>query len=171
MLLNLYLKILRKIILLLRNSPFNLSIKLRYSVYKYLMKSIGKQCNILDCVVINQPEKVSLGERVSIHQFCYFDSQGDIEIGNNVAIGNHVKLLTSDHIFNNKKDLIKDQGVETKKIIIKDNVWIGAGVTILKGVVVGENSIIGAQSLVNKNVPPNVIAAGVPCKVIKERQE
>ena len=115
-------------------------------------------------------DRVSLGKRVSIHQFCYLDGQGEIEIGNDVAIANHVKILTSDHVFKNNDVAIKDQGIEIDKITIKDNVWIGAGATILKGVVIGENSIIGAQSLVNKNIPPNVIAAGVRCKVVKERQ-
>ena len=167
---NFYLKILRKIILIIRYSPFNISIKLRYILYKSLMKSIGEKCNILESVVISNPDKVSLGKRVSIHQFCYLDGQGEIEIGNDVAIANHVKILTSDHVFKNNDVAIKDQGIEIDKITIKDNVWIGAGVTILKGVVIGENSIIGAQSLVNKNIPPNVIAAGVPCKVVKERQ-
>ena len=167
---NFYLKILRKIILIIRYSPFNISIKLRYILYKSLMKGIGEKCNILESVVISNPDKVSLGKRVSIHQFCYLDGQGEIEIGNDVAIANHVKILTSDHVFKNNDVAIKDQGIEIDKITIKDNVWIGAGVTILKGVVIGENSIIGAQSLVNKNIPPNVIAAGVPCKVVKERQ-
>ena len=134
------------------------------------MKGIGEKCNILESVVISNPDKVSLGKRVSIHQFCYLDGQGEIEIGNDVAIANHVKILTSDHVFKNNDVAIKDQGIEIDKITIKDNVWIGAGATILKGVVIGENSIIGAQSLVNKNIPPNVIAAGVPCKVVKERQ-
>ena len=167
---NFYLKILRKIILIIRYSPFNISIKLRYILYKSLMKGIGEKCNILESVVISHPDKVSLGKRVSIHQFCYLDGQGEIEIGNDVAIANHVKILTSDHVFKNNDVAIKDQGIEIDKITIKDNVWIGAGATILKGVVIGENSIIGAQSLVNKNIPPNVIAAGVPCKVVKERQ-
>ncbi len=167
---NFYLKILRKIILIIRYSPFNISIKLRYILYKSLMKGIGEKCNILESVVISNPDKVSLGKRVSIHQFCYLDGQGEIEIGNDVAIANHVKILTSDHVFKNNDVAIKDQGIEIDKITIKDNVWIGAGATILKGVVIGENSIIGAQSLVNKNIPPNVIAAGVPCKVVKERQ-
>ena len=134
------------------------------------MKGIGEKCNILESVVISNPDKVSLGKRVSIHQFCYLDGQGEIEIGNDVAIANHVKILTGDHVFKNNDVAIKDQGIEIDKITIKDNVWIGAGATILKGVVIGENSIIGAQSLVNKNIPPNVIAAGVPCKVVKERQ-
>tara|TARA_A100001011_G_scaffold400442_1_gene515026 strand:- start:4795 stop:5235 length:441 start_codon:yes stop_codon:yes gene_type:complete len=145
--------------------------KLRGLLYRRLFKNNPINLNILESVIINNPENISLGERVSIHQFTYFDAQGEIEIGNNVAIGNHVKLITSDHVFDKSDVPIKDQGIETNKITIKDNVWIGAGATILKGVVIGENSIIGAQSLVNKNIPPNVIAVGVPCKVIKERNK
>ena len=111
------------------------------------MKGIGEKCNILESVVISNPDKVSLGKRVSIHQFCYLDGQGEIEIGNDVAIANHVKILTSDHVFKNNDVAIKDQGIEIDKITIKDNVWIGAGATILKGVVIGENSIIILKAL------------------------
>ena len=53
-------------------------------------------------------------------------------------------------------------------IVIEDNVWIGAGVHIMGGVTIGRNSVIGAGSVVTKDVPENVIAAGVPCKVIRE---
>ena len=113
---NFYLKILRKIILIIRYSPFNISIKLRYILYKSLMKGIGEKCNILESVVISNPDKVSLGKRVSIHQFCYLDGQGEIEIGNDVAIANHVKILTSDHVFKNNDVAIKDQGIEIDKI-------------------------------------------------------
>ena len=55
-------------------------------------------------------------------------------------------------------------------MIIEDNVWIGVNTTILKGVTIGENSIIGANSLVVKDIPPNVIAGGNPCKVLKAKQ-
>ena len=163
-------KIFYKIILLIRYLPFNFTMKLRCILYRRLFKNNPISFNILESVIINNPENISLGERVSIHQFSYFDAQGEIVIGNNVAIGNHVKLITSDHVFDKNDVPIKDQGIETDKITIKDNVWIGAGTTILKGVVIGENSVIGAQSLVNKNIPPNVIAVGDPCKVVKERK-
>lgn len=163
-------KIIRKLILFIRYSPYNYSIKLRNFFYKYLFKSSENNFNILDSVVINFPENISIGNNVSIHQFCYFDSQDDIIIGSNVSIGNSVKFITSSHNFLDKDNLIKNQGVTKKPIIIEDNVWIGCGVTILQGVKIGKNSIIGANSLVNKNIPQDSIAAGVPCKVIGERK-
>lgn len=163
-------KIIRKLVLFIRYNPYNYSIKLRNLFYKYLFKSSGNNFNILDSVVINFPENISIGNKVSIHQFCYFDCQDEIIIGSNVSIGNSVKFITSSHKFLDKYDLIKNQGVTTKPIIIEDNVWIGCGVTILQGVKISKNSIIGANSLVNKDIPQDSIAAGVPCKVIKERK-
>lgn len=163
-------KIIRKLVLFIRYNPYNYSIKLRNLFYKYLFKSSGNNFSILDSVVINFPENISIGNKVSIHQFCYFDSQDEIVIGSNVSIGNSVKFITSSHKFLDKDDLIKNQGVTTKSIIIEDNVWIGCGVTILQGVKISKNSIIGANSLVNKDIPQDSIAAGVPCKVIKERK-
>jgi len=167
---NILKKIIRKLVLFVRYNPYNYSIKIRNYLYKYLFKSSGNSFNILDGVVINFPENISIGNNVSIHQFCYFDSQDDIIIGSNVSIGNSVKFITSSHNFLDKDNLIKNQGVSTKSIIIEDNVWIGCGVTILQGVKISKNSIIGANSLVNKDIPEDRIAAGVPCKVIGERK-
>ncbi|WP_264367794.1 DapH/DapD/GlmU-related protein [Paraglaciecola mesophila] len=63
-----------------------------------------------------------------------------------------------------------EQGIVTAPVIIKDNVWIGYGVTILKGVEIGEGSIVAAGSVVTKNIPPYSIAGGIPSKVIKMRK-
>jgi acetyltransferase-like isoleucine patch superfamily enzyme len=108
---NLFKKIVRKLILLIRYNPYNYSIKLRNLFYKFLFKNSGKNFNILDGVIINFPENVSIGNNVSIHQFCCFDSQDDITIGNNVSIGNSVKFVTSSHNFFHRDILIKNLGV------------------------------------------------------------
>jgi acetyltransferase-like isoleucine patch superfamily enzyme len=84
-----------------------------------------------------------------------------IEIGQNVRFGANTLVTDSDwHLADIRVG-------PPSPIIIKDNVWIGYNAVILKGVTIGENSIIGAGSIVSKDVPPNVIAAGNPCKVIK----
>jgi galactoside O-acetyltransferase len=72
-----------------------------------------------------------------------------------------------DHEFKNNNKLVREQGIKTAKITIGDNVWIGAKSIILKGVNVGDNSIIAAGSIVNCDVESNFIYAGVPAKKIR----
>jgi len=86
-----------------------------------------------------------------------------IYIGNNVRCGANTLITDSDWHLN-------DNRINPKPlpIIIEDNVWLGINVVVMKGVTIGENSIIGANSLVTKNIPPNVIAAGNPCRIIKK---
>ncbi len=83
-------------------------------------------------------------------------------IGNNVKVGANTKIGDRD-------DHPEIYASQPAKIIIEDNVWIGMNVTIMKGVTIGKNSIIGAGAIVTKDIPANVIAAGIPCKVIKAR--
>jgi maltose O-acetyltransferase len=91
---------------------------------------------------------------------------GDIEIGANCDISSRVNIVSGSH----KIDMINlrsaGQGFG-KKIVIEDGVWIGFGATVLPGVRIGYKSIIGAGSVVNKDIPPYSIAVGVPAKVIK----
>lgn len=85
-----------------------------------------------------------------------------IEIGDNVTLGNRVQLLAHDDAAEQWLGYRK-----VGRIVIGDNVFIGAGSTVLPSVTIGENSIIGAGSLVNKSIPANCVAAGVPAKVVK----
>jgi maltose O-acetyltransferase len=91
---------------------------------------------------------------------------GKVTVGDNVMIGPNVQLLTACHPLD---ALERNTHTEfTKPVTIKDNVWIGAGVIIVPGVTIGENSVIGAGSVVTRDIPCNVVAAGNPCRVIRE---
>ncbi len=111
------------------------------------------------------------GKNVYIGEGCYINfgvsmvDDGDICIGNDVLIGPNVNILTVNHPVDSKKRL--ERYISVNKVVIKDNVWIGAGAIILPGVTIGENSVIGAGSVVTKDIPANVVAVGNPCKVIK----
>lgn len=85
-----------------------------------------------------------------------------IKIGNNVRCGANTLITDSDWHTDDPRTS------DDKPVIIDDNVWLGYGVKVLKGVHIGENSLIGACSIVTKDIPANVVAAGNPCKVIKE---
>lgn len=91
-----------------------------------------------------------------------------IEIGSNCSIGEMVVIRDQDHVYGNNK-LLLHSGYTTGKIIIHENVWLGAKSTILKGVELGDNTVVGAHSLVNKSFPANSIVAGVPAKPIVKK--
>lgn len=97
-----------------------------------------------------------------INAGCKIRSAKSITIGEKVAIGTDVIILDSDH------HSICGKPTVTAPVVIEDHVWIGARVTILKGVTIGRGSIIAAGAVVTKSVPPNSLVAGAPARVIKE---
>lgn len=109
-------------------------------------------------------KNIHLGKNVFINSSCHFQDQGGIYIGDNVLIGHNVTLATINHDLDPKMSRKNHHA----PIFIKDNVWIGSGAIILPGVTIGEWSVIGAGSVVTKDVPPYSVYAGVPAKFIKK---
>lgn len=103
------------------------------------------------------------GKGVFVNFGCTFMDRGGITIEDGALIGPHIKLITENHPEN--PDL--RQNVYARPILIKRKAWLGTGVTVLPGITIGENSIVGAGAVVTKDVPDNVIVAGIPAKVIK----
>ena len=124
--------------------------------------------NLLRLVVYKKNAQLLIGENVGISNstFVCWDK---IEIGNNVVIGGGCKIWdTNFHSLDPiTRTGVLDIDIKTNPIKICDNVFIGGGVIILKGVEIGKNSVIAAGSVVQKNIPANVIAGGNPCKIIK----
>ncbi|WP_297094742.1 DapH/DapD/GlmU-related protein [uncultured Draconibacterium sp.] len=115
-------------------------------------------------VFVNHAEFVTVGKNVYINHACSMLALGKITIEDDVLIGPKANLLSEGHPLdpNNRKAMI------VKPIVIKRNAWIGAGATILPGVTVGENAVVAAGAMVNKDVPANTVVGGIPAKVIKE---
>jgi acetyltransferase-like isoleucine patch superfamily enzyme len=112
---------------------------------------------------------IVIGYNLCLNRFSRIIAHEKISIGNNVTIAQFVTILDHDHNYTFKKNgKLELQGYKTSPITIGNNVWIGDKVTILKGVSIGDNVLIGANSLVNKNIPSNSIVGGVPAKIIKE---
>jgi acetyltransferase-like isoleucine patch superfamily enzyme len=111
----------------------------------------------------NFGKHITIGKNVFINHACSFLDIGGITIEDDVQIGPKVNLITENHPI----DPSQRKHLDLKSILIKRNVWIGAGATILPGVTVGENSIIAAGAVVNKDVPANAIVGGVPARIIK----
>lgn len=126
---------------------------------------------IIECtgVIRNLGEGIEIGNNVGIAQNCFIQVRGKVEIGNNVIFGPGVSIFSENHNFADISKFINLQGETRKGVTIKDGVWIASRATILDGVTVGENSIVAAGSVVNKDVPPFAIVGGVPAKIIKFR--
>lgn len=96
---------------------------------------------------------------------CYFNCRNGLEFGERVMFGPNVSFISSNHKINARSESINNI---KDKILINDNVWIGSHVVILPGVTIGENTIIGAGSVVTKSIPSNKIALGNPATIIRE---
>ncbi|MEP7077046.1 MAG: acyltransferase [Acidobacteriota bacterium] len=88
-------------------------------------------------------------------------------VGNNVQVGANTYITDFDWHSMDPADRDNSDKIAARGIVIEDNVWLGLNCIVLKGVSIGENSIVGAGSVVTKDIPANVICAGNPCKVIK----
>lgn len=141
----------------------------RYVSLKNLCKECGDNVAVFSNVYILNPENLKLGNNVSIHPMCYIDSLGGITIQSNVSIAHATTILSTEHLYDDLEQNIKDQGYKYDRTVIESNVWIGAGVRILAGSKVSSGSIIAAGAVVKKTVPNNSVYGGIPAKLIKLR--
>lgn len=107
---------------------------------------------------------ITLGKHTYINMNCSFIDDGSIIIGDNVMFGPGVVVATVGHPV--KPNMRRY--MYTDRVVVGDNCWIGANATICPGVTVGENTVIGAGSVVTKDIPANVVAVGNPCRVLRE---
>ncbi len=108
-------------------------------------------------------KNITIGKNVFINSGCRFQDQGGITIGDGALIGHNVVLATLNHDFSPEKR----STLHPAPIVIGKNVWIGANAAVVPGVTIGNGAIIAAGAVVTKNVPENVVAGGVPAKIIK----
>ncbi|CDM69229.1 putative acetyl transferase [Clostridium bornimense] len=131
---------------------------------------IGDNSRILCTGSIKKIGKgLKIGNNCGFGENCFFGAAGGIEIGNDVIMGQNVRFHSENHNFNDSNKLIREQGVTNKGIKIGSNCWIGSGVVFLDGVTVGDGCVIGANTLVNKDIPDNTISVGNPVRIIKSR--
>ena len=131
---------------------------------KITAKPVGEGVRIETPFHTDFGKNITLGNCVFINAGCKFQDQGGIVIGDGSLIGHNVVLATLDHDLAPEKRHI----LHSAPIRIGNNVWIGAGAVVTKGVTIGDNSVIAAGAVVTRDIPPNVIAAGVPAKVLRE---
>ena len=145
------------------------------SILKALFGSVGENVVIDTPFHCNYGKNIHIGDNVIININCTFIDDADISIGSNVLIASNVQIYTATHTPKPSDRIIenwKEKGTDwfrtySDSVKINDGVWLGGGVIILPGVEIGENSVIGAGSVVTRSIPDNCVAVGNPCKPIR----
>ncbi|VAX14924.1 hypothetical protein MNBD_NITROSPINAE01-570 [hydrothermal vent metagenome] len=132
---------------------------------------LGNNCyigrgSILSC----KDGNIEFEDFVNISTWCNISSNSDIVIGEKTLLGPYASIFATSHNFDDVDEAVLDHGWTSKGVKIGKNCWIGARVTVLDGVDIGDNVVLGAGALVNKDIQPNVVAIGAPAKVVKERK-
>jgi acetyltransferase-like isoleucine patch superfamily enzyme len=130
--------------------------------------SIGANSRIVLSTSFNQLGNfIKIGNNVGIGEFSYLGGAGGLEIGDDCIIGQYLSCHPENHNYSDPAKLYRFQGVSRKGIKIGANCWVGSKVTLLDGVVIGENCVIAAGSVITKSMPANSVIGGVPAKIIK----
>lgn len=143
-------------------------------IYREMFGSIGEDVYIDIDFRCEYGRNVHFGNKVIVNMNCTFLDNNRINIGDNVMIAPDVKIFTATHSVNLSERMPERDRPGASicdtialPVTIEDGVWVGGNVTILPGITIGKNSVVGAGSVVVKDIPPNSIAVGNPCKVIK----
>jgi maltose O-acetyltransferase len=131
---------------------------------KIFFKKAGKKITIKENVEIYHSENLIIGNNSGFGRNNIIDCIGGVEIGDNVRIGPSVMIATMNHTT--IKDGMQNKKRVLKKVVLKNNIWVGHNVTILPGVTIGNNCIIAAGSVVTKSFDDNSVIAGVPARRI-----
>ncbi len=141
----------------------------RTELLQRLVGAIGAGSVIRPPVYFDYGRQTFIRQRTFVNKGAMILDVGRVTIGDDVRIGPHVQLLTPTHRMEAAK---RRAGWEAQQPVkIGDGVWLGGGVIVCPGVTIGEDTVIGAGSVVTRNVPPLVFAAGNPCRVIRSLAE
>lgn len=140
----------------------------RYAVNRARCNKVGDACYFAAYTVLKNCSDISIGNRVSIHEFCYLDGIGGIFIGDNVSIAHGCSLITFEHGWEQVDVPIKYNEVIKKHVNIEDDVWIGAGVRILAGSHIESRTIVAAGAVVKGRLDSGWIYGGVPARKLKK---
>src|SRR2546423_6879761 len=114
---------------------------------------------------------VSIGAKTVLGQECTISAYQHVSIGRECVIADRVMMIDFDHGVVEADRPIRLQGIYKRDVRVGNNVWIGYGACILRGVTIGDNAIVGTSAVVTRDVPPNAVVAGIPARVIRTREE
>jgi acetyltransferase-like isoleucine patch superfamily enzyme len=114
--------------------------------------------------------RVEIGDKTVMGQECTISAYQHVRIGQQCVIADRAMFIDFDHGVVEVERPIRQQGIYKRDVIVGSNVWIGYGACVLRGVNVGDNSIVGTNSVVTKDVPANAVVAGIPARIIRMRE-
>jgi acetyltransferase-like isoleucine patch superfamily enzyme len=128
---------------------------------------IGRDCLLQDDIYlrVGTEGRITIGDRATLDSFCRLFGHGAIDIGEDTRIGPGCLITTTDHDYGDNLT------VRFKRVSIGRRVWIGANVTILPGVDIGDDAVVEAGSVVMKSLPPRCVALGIPARVVKRQDK
>jgi maltose O-acetyltransferase len=148
---------------------FRLLSRLADDPYRTLQGHYGKGVRIDMGCAFAVVEGIHIGDWVYIGPDARMNGAGWLWIGSNVAIGPHVTIYTTNHCYDRSEFVPYDERLKLGPVRIEDHVWIGGNVVIVPGVTIGAGAVIGAGSVVTRDVPQCAVVAGNPAKVLKYR--
>lgn len=148
------------------NKSFGKPIEKREKILRTLLGSIGNNVHFEPGFRCEFGFNISIGNNFYANYDCIMLDGNKIEIGDNVLFGPRAGIYTSNHAIDPSER--QNGGCFSKPVKIGNNVWMGGDVKVLQGVSIGDNTVIGAGSVVTRDIPANVVAAGNPCKVLRK---
>ena len=138
----------------------------RDALIRQILGQVGEECCILQPFLCDYGVNISVGHHFFMNKGCQILDGGRVTFGDNVFVGPMCGFHTAIHPFGVEQ---RNRGEErAEPIRVGNNVWIGAQVCVLPGVTIGDNSVIGAGSVVSRDIPAGVVAAGNPCRVLRK---
>ncbi len=149
------------------NTKYNTPERIRELFSQLTASKIGENFRMFPPFYTECGKNLKIGNNVFINANCRFQDNGGIDIGEDTMIGQNVTIVTLNHDINPKTR----KNTTPQPVKIGKNVWIGADCTILPGVTIEDNAIVGAGSVVTKSVSKNTVVAGNPAKLIRRIEE
>jgi acetyltransferase-like isoleucine patch superfamily enzyme len=141
-------------------------------VGRHATLELGRWCWVgHGCKLRSHEGTVSIGAKTVLGQECTISSFQHVSIGRECVVADRVMLIDFDHGIAEVERPIRLQGIYKRDVRVGNNVWIGYGACILRGVTVGDNAVIGTNAVVTKDVPANAVVGGVPARLIRMRDE
>ena len=132
--------------------------------------AVGPQCVLDRDMTIECRGSLEIGARTIFGHHCTLAAVDSLRIGEDCLIAEMVAIRDHDHRFDGPLSVpVREQGTVSAPVVIGNNVWLAGKVTVLKGVTIGDNAVIGANAVVTKDIPANAVAVGIPARVIRCR--